>query len=88
MQEIVYQSLQASGQNNRNSNDDHCDQESRYLEDGQSSNAESVELQLAVDEAIARSLMEEDFVDVSISEPSGTAEGKISNFLFHMSLWW
>lgn len=88
MQEIVYQSLQASGQNNRNSKDDHCDQESRYLEDGQSSNAESVELQLAVDEAIARSLMEEDFVDVSISEPSGTAEGKISNFLFHMSLWW
>lgn len=74
-QEIVYQSLQASGQNNRNSNEDHCDQESRYLEDGQSSNAESVELQLAVDEAIARSLMEEDFVDVSISEPSGTAEG-------------
>ncbi|RVW85876.1 hypothetical protein CK203_035283 [Vitis vinifera] len=73
-QEIVYQSLQASGQNNRNSNEDHCDQESRYLEDGQSSNAESVELQLAVDEAIARSLMEEDFVDVSISEPSGTAE--------------
>ncbi|KAJ9686028.1 hypothetical protein PVL29_015081 [Vitis rotundifolia] len=75
-QEIVYQSLQASGLNNRNSNDDHCDQENRYSEEGQSSNAESVDFQLAVDEAIARSLMmEEEFVNVSISEPSGTAEG-------------
>ena len=77
MQEIVYQSLQASGLNNRNSNADHCDQGLRYSEEGQSSNAESIDSQLALDEAYARSLMmEEEFANLSISEPTETAEGK------------
>lgn len=90
MQEIVYESLQASSLNNRNSDSDHWDHEFRYSEEGQSSNANCADLQLALDEAYARSLMiEEVFMNLSTSEPTVTIEGgKISNFHFHMSRRW
>lgn len=86
---MVYLSLQASSLNNRNSDSDHWDHEFRYSEEGQSSNAECVDLQLALDEAYARSLMmEEEFTNLSTSEPTVTVGGKISNFHFHMSRRW
>ncbi|CAK9187219.1 unnamed protein product [Ilex paraguariensis] len=78
-QESVYESLQASGKNKGISSDSGqtSDRSQVSGQDGESSRGGSVESQLALDEALARSLQElgEDFDDFYISEHSGTAAG-------------
>ena len=90
LQESVYQSLQANGKNKGISSDygQSSDRSQVSGQDGESSRGGSVESQLALDEALARSLQElgEDFDDFYISEHSGTAAGKNKRLTFCLIL--
>lgn len=82
MQESAYQYIQANGKNkdeSSNSNNGQTNNRNQSsVQEGESSHGASVESQLALDEALARTLQElgEDFDDLCISEHSGTVAGK------------
>lgn len=80
VQESAYQYIQANGRNNdtASNNGQTSNKSQPPVQEGESSRSASVESQLAMDEALARTLQElgEDFEDFYISEPSGTAAGK------------
>ncbi|THF95148.1 hypothetical protein TEA_020329 [Camellia sinensis var. sinensis] len=81
-QECVYQSLQGYGRSNDRRSYTGQSSNSSQLSghEGQSSTHGSLDLQLALDEALARSLqLEDNFDDFNISQSTSTATGSIGH---------
>lgn len=90
MQETVYQSLQWNNEIDvpkaSSSTNSRANQVSDQSRGGNSSETMTVELQLAMDEALARELqeMENQLAGTSIGETAGTETGKYDNYMAYL----